>query len=130
MSEPKRQTHLRDDAGGRAVHDVGGLKLGPIDREEHDLALWEKRVDAMLVLLVGPKKDAFKLDMHRRMIEDYSQQTYDRTTYYEKWVRSIRNLLVEQEILTRDEIDVMFADVAAQHRDAGRDVTSETIDWR
>src|SRR5262245_53684814 len=36
------------DGGGfmRGYHDVGGLVLGPIDRSEHDYALWEKRVDA------------------------------------------------------------------------------------
>ena len=83
----------------------------------------------MLVLLVGPKKDAFKLDMHRRMIEDYGQQTYDRTTYYEKWARSIRNLLAEQDILTRDEVEAMMADDAAAHRKAGREVATDTIAW-
>ena len=35
----------------RGYHDVGGLPLGSIDRAQHDYALWEKRVDAMLVLL-------------------------------------------------------------------------------
>ena len=41
----------RKGADGRAAHDVGGLEFGPIDRSEHDLALWEKRTDAMLILL-------------------------------------------------------------------------------
>ena len=130
MSEPERTTQLRASAGGHAVHDVGGLAFGPIDREEHDLALWEKRVDAMLSLLVGPKRDAFKIDMLRRMIEDYNQQTYDRTTYYEKWVRAIRNLLVEQDILTRNEVEAMMVDVATRHRKVGRDVATDAIEWR
>ena len=30
------------------------------------------------------------------MIESYGEQDYDRTTYYEKWIRAVRNLLVEQ----------------------------------
>jgi nitrile hydratase beta subunit-like protein len=37
----------------RGYHDVGGLSLGAIDKSEHDYALWEKRVDALLVLLAG-----------------------------------------------------------------------------
>ena len=86
MSEPKRKTRLRKGAGGRAAHDVGGLDFGPIDRHEHDLALWEKRIDAMLILLVGPKKGAFKIDAMRRVIEEYGQQEYDATTYYQKWI--------------------------------------------
>jgi hypothetical protein len=121
-------TLLRADAGGRAAHDVGGLDFGPIDRHEHDLALWEKRTDAMLILLVS-KKDAFKIDAMRRAIEDYGQQEYDRTTYYEKWIRAIRNLVVEQEILSADEIDRRMREVAARHRQAGREVAADRVDW-
>ena len=65
------------------MHDVGGLDFGAIDRHEHDLAQWEKRVDAMMILLYA-KKGAFKVDGMRRVIEDYGQQAYDSTTYYEK----------------------------------------------
>jgi hypothetical protein len=35
----------------RAHHDMGGLPAGPVEAGEHDYALWEKRVDAMQVLL-------------------------------------------------------------------------------
>ena len=129
MPQPKRRTIERKKAGGRAVHDVGGLEFGPIDREEHDLALWEKRTDAMLRLLVTPGKRAFTVDGLRRVIEDYGQQAYDRTTYYEKWIRAIRNLIVEQEIVTRDEVEARMAEVRAKHEKAGRRVSKETIPW-
>ena len=69
MSSPERKTELRRDADGRAPHDVGGLDFGVIDRHDHDLALWEKRTDAMLILLVGTKKNVFKIDAMRRVIE-------------------------------------------------------------
>jgi len=104
MQTPKRKTMPRKGAGGRATHDVGGLEFGTIDRSEHDLALWEKRTDAMLILLVGPKKATFTLDAHRRVIEDYGQQTYDRTTYYEKWIVSAVNVLLQKGVLTPDEL--------------------------
>ena len=100
MSEPKRMNVPRQGAGGRGVHDVGGLEFGAIDRTEHDLALWEKRTDAMLILLRDNKRRVLSVDAHRRMIETYGEQEYDRTTYYEKWIRSVRNLLVEQDVLT------------------------------
>ena len=35
----------------RAHHDMGGLPAGPVERNEHDYALWEKRVDAIMILL-------------------------------------------------------------------------------
>lgn len=125
-TSPTRNTFLRQGADGRAVHDVGGLDFGPIDRSEHDLALWEKRTDAMLILLAS-KKNVFKIDAMRRVIEDYGEQEYDRTTYYQKWIRAIRNLLVEQEVLTSTEIDERMREVAARHRDAGREVEADHI---
>jgi hypothetical protein len=129
MSEPRRKTLKRKGVGGRAVHDVGGLSMGTIDREEHDLALWEKRTDAMLILLRDNKRRVLSVDSHRRTIEDYGQQDYDRTTYYEKWIRSIRNLLVEQEVLSREEIEARMAEVRARHEKAGRRTSKETIPW-
>ena len=127
MSQPKRKTRLRKGAGGRAAHDVGGLDFGPVDRHEHDPALWEKRTDAMLILLVGAKKSAFKIDAMRRVIEDYGQQEYDATTYYQKWIRAVHNLLVEQEIITEAELDEKFAQVAADFERHGRKVSSRAI---
>jgi hypothetical protein len=129
MSEPKRKTLKRKGAGGRAVHDVGGLDMGPIERAEHDPALWEKRTDAMLILLRDNKRRVLSVDSHRRAIEDYGQQAYDSTTYYEKWIRSIRNLLVEQEVLTREEIEARMAEVRARHEKAGRTTSKEKIPW-
>lgn len=129
MTEPQRKTKTRAGAKGRAAHDVGGLNFGPIDKHEHDLALWEKRVDAMLILLVGPKKSAFKIDAMRRVIEDYGQQEYDRTEYYEKWIRAIRNLVVEQEILSREEVEQRVAEVKAKHAKAGRKVGKDSVPW-
>ena len=129
MSTLKRKTLKRKGAEGRAVHDVGGLEFGAVDRTEHDPALLEKRTDAMLILLVGPKKGAFKIDALRRVIEDYGQQDYDRTEYYEKWIRAIRNLVVEQEILTAGEIEARMAEVAKKHAKAGRKVATTKIAW-
>jgi hypothetical protein len=127
MTSPARRTRTRAGAGGRAAHDVGGLAFGPIDRHEHDLALWEKRVDAMLILLIGPKKACFTIDAMRRVIEDYGEQRYDRTTYYQKWVRAIRNLLVEQEVLTPAEIDARMTSAAEAFEREGRAVTGRTV---
>lgn len=128
MPTPEKRNELRDGTDGRTTHDVGGLDFGPIDRHEHDLAMWEKRVDAMLVLL-ATKKQAFKIDAMRRVIESYGEQEYDATEYYEKWVRAIRNLIVEQELVTRDELDQRIAKVTAAFQDQGRDVEQVAVPW-
>jgi hypothetical protein len=126
---PKRKTMPRKGAGGRAAHDIGGLNFGKIDRAEHDPALWEKRTDAMQRLLTSPGKRAFSVDGLRRVIEDYGEQVYDRTTYYEKWIRALRNLVVEQELMTRAELEARMAEVRARHAKAGRHVSKAKIPW-
>src|SRR2546423_11491550 len=92
MSEPERKNMLRQGAKGRAVHDVGGLEFGPIDRSEPDLALWGERTDAMLILLRDNKRRVLSVGAHRRMIESYGEQAYDRTTHHREWLRSVRQL--------------------------------------
>lgn len=129
MTQPKRKNMLRKGGGGRSAHDLGGLDFGPIDRHEHDLALWEKRTDAMQRLLTSPGTRAFSVDGLRRVIEDYGEQAYDRTTYYEKWTRALRNLVVEQELLSRDEIEARMAKVREAHAKAGRKVTKGKVPW-
>ncbi|MEL6374593.1 MAG: ScnB-like protein [Pseudomonadota bacterium] len=126
MSAPTPTTNFRDTDDGRAVHDLGGLAFGPIDKSEHDLALWEKRTDAMLALLFA---QAFSVDAMRRTIETYAQQEYEATSYYEKWVKALRNLVVEQGLMTREEVDARFADVRARLRDAGQDVDDGEVSW-
>ena len=112
------------------VHDRGGWPdAGLIDRAEHTYSMWEKRTDAMLILLRDNKRRVLTVDAHRRMIESYGEQEYDRTTYYEKWIRSVRNLLVEQEVLTPEEIDAKVAEVRARFEAEGRKVAKETVPW-
>ena len=95
----------------RGVHDVGGLPGGKINREETPETLFEKRVDAMVMLLTSPKLGAFKVDALRRAVESNSAEDYKRLMYYQKWMRAIRMLLVEQSVLTDAEIDTRIAEL-------------------
>jgi hypothetical protein len=126
MAAIERRTHVRNGAYGAAVHDVGGLEFGPIDRHEYDPALWEKRVDAMLILMYA-KKQAFKVDGMRRVIEDYGQQAYDSTEYYEKWIRALRNLCLELEIFTVAELAAAVEAARADVTASGRAVASGDV---
>jgi len=126
---PERKTLTRDGADGRAVHDVGGLDFGPIDFAEHDLALWEKRTDAMLRLLSGPAKRNHTTDAMRRTIESYGEQAYDATTYYEKWVRAARNLCLEQGVITHNELETALEAARAAFEVEGRPVVDEAVPY-
>lgn len=123
----ERVTNLRSGGGGRAVHDVGGLPGGPIDRDEHDPSHYERRVDALVMLLAG--HGAFRVDALRRMVESYAEQEYDSTGYYDRWVVAVRNLLVEQELLSRDEIEAHVAAVRARLQAEGLEVDPDPLPW-
>ena len=88
----------------RKVNDVGGMPGARIDHEEHDPTFYEKRIDAMLMLLTSPKIHAFSVDALRRAIEENTADDYAKRGYYEKWLKAIRQLLVEQGILSDAEI--------------------------
>ena len=45
---------------------------------------------------------------------DYRVVVYDKLTYYEKWITSLANLLVEKGVLSRAEIDARIAAIKAR----------------
>ena len=104
----------------RKVNDVGGLEAGAVDRRESAQTLFEKRVDALVMLLTHPRLGAFKVDALRRAVEQNSPEDYATLGYYEKWLRAIRLLLLEQDVIAEDELDRKIAAVRARFAKAGR----------
>ena len=98
----------------RRHHDMGGLEAGLVDREDHDKAPWEKRVDALMVLL-GKNKLLF-VDELRRGIEELGADAYDRYSYYERWMASMTNILLEKEIIGVSELGARMAEIEAGTR--------------
>lgn len=97
----------------RRHHDMGGLPAGPVEREEHDYAPWEKRVDAILRLLADSKRRLITTDELRRGIEELGPGAYDQMSYYERWIASITNNLIEKGVISVDELGRRMAQVAA-----------------
>ena len=87
------------------VNDVGGLPGGPIRQEDHPVTMFQKRVDALYVLLTNAPVSAFRVDAVRRTIESNTKEDYQQFGYYDKWIRAIRTQLIEQNILTEAEIN-------------------------
>jgi hypothetical protein len=86
----------------RGIHDMGGLPAGKVEATEHDYALWEKRVDALMVLL--SKKGHLTVDELRRNIETLGVEAYDKMSYYERWIYAITQTLIQRGIITIDEL--------------------------
>ncbi len=102
-------------SSSRGVHDIGGLPGGEVVPTEHDYALWEKRVDAMMVLL--SKKNLMTVDELRRNIESLGADAYDKMSYYERWIYAIAQTLIQRGVISIDELGRHIAAVQARSDD-------------
>lgn len=103
----------------RAHHDMGGLPAGAVEPTEHDYALWEKRVDALMMLLSHKDRRLLSVDELRRNIESLGSEAYDKLTYYERWIHAIAQTLLQRGVITVDELGRKIEAVRA--REAQRD---------
>ena len=102
----------------RGHHDLGGRLAGKVERDEHDYEPWERRVDAMAVLL-GFKK-LLTVDQRRKNIEALPPELYDSLSYYERWVMSTAQSLIERGLITTEELSGKMLEVGARgHHDMG-----------
>lgn len=99
----------------RGYHDIGGLAGGAVERDEHDYALWEKRVDALLVLL--SEAGLVRVDELRRSIETLGADAYDKLSYYERWISAITRVLIEKGVIGVDELGRKMETLKAQWND-------------
>ena len=92
------------------VHDRGGWPTNElIDQEEHVLADWERRVDAMHNVL--SEKGLRRTDEMRRAIESLDPETYEACSYYERWTAALEILLLEKGVINRVELDTKFEEI-------------------
>jgi len=107
----------------RSHHDMGGLPAGRVEPTEHDYADWERRVDAMAVLLWGIKgvSKVLTVDEHRRAIESLPPQAYDAMSYYEKWILALAQCLIARGVISSAELARKMIGVtsARSHHDMG-----------
>lgn len=123
MTAPRKDS-IRPESG-LPVHDVAGLDLGPIDREEHALSFYDKRVDALVMLMTA--SGAFTIDAVRRVVEGYAAQEYDGTPYYDRWIKAVRDLLLEQDVIEPAELDAKIAEIQSRLEAEGLSVDREPV---
>jgi len=93
---------------------MGGQDAGPVDPAEHNHAPWEKRVDAIMRLVGDEKRQLLRVDELRRGIEELGPGVYDELNYYERWISSITNILIEKVVISIDELGRRMEDVKAR----------------
>ena len=87
---------------GKRWHDMGGDPAGKIDYDQHDFALWEKRVDALLVL--SSSAGLMNTDSLRRVLEDMGGEAYEEMGYYERWISAICQNMIEVGAFSTEEL--------------------------
>lgn len=97
--------------------DMGGDGAGPIPAEDHDFALWEKRVDALVILCQA--KGLFTVDGLRRALEDMGPDVFETHSYYERWVASLHRNLVEAGAVTPTEVAAKIDEIRARGQSYG-----------
>jgi hypothetical protein len=97
---------------GRRWHDMGGDAAGPVPHDQHDFSLWEKRVDALMILC--STKGHFTVDGLRRILEDMPREAFDEMTYYERWIASVNQNLIEDGVYSTAELAEKMAEVTAR----------------
>ncbi|WP_102110385.1 SH3-like domain-containing protein [Oceaniglobus roseus] len=101
-----------DRFDGKSWHDMGGGEGGALTDlpPDHDFALWEKRVDALMVLMTS--KGHFSVDGLRRVLEDMGPRAFETMSYYERWMAAVNQNLVEAGLYTTTELGERMERVA------------------
>ncbi|MBV0912907.1 ScnB-like protein [Anianabacter salinae] len=91
---------------------MGGQDAGPVPQAGHDFALWEKRVDALMIL--GSQAGHFTVDGLRRALEDMGEDAFETMTYYERWIAAINQNLIEAGVYSIEELGRKMEEVQAR----------------
>lgn len=111
------------------VHDMGGrFGDGPVIPESQDAAIfpeeWHGR--ALALTLAAGFLGQWNIDISRHARERLSPKDYARFSYYEKWVSALADLLVEQGVLTLE--DLLGQGTDASHPLASRALTVGAVE--
>lgn len=105
MASPGERTALLH----RPVNDLGGEPGPPLELAEHVMLPWEKRCHALLECLNIRRH--VSTEEKRRGVEDMGATIYAALTYYEKWVMSATNTLLNKGLITSDELAAKVREV-------------------
>lgn len=89
------------------VADLGGRPdMGPVKVEQNEPVFhedWERRMYALCLATLAT--GYFCTDEIRRAVEEIPEDEYFRASYYERWLKAVQAMLIEKDVLTREEVD-------------------------
>ena len=98
------------------AHDLGGMHgLGPVAPEANEPVFheeWERRMFGLFIATFAGGH--FNIDQFRHAIERMNPAHYLDSPYYEHWLHSVETLLVEGNVITRQELEKRKAKIAKE----------------
>jgi hypothetical protein len=73
-----------------------------VDTAPHGLTDFDREVDAIRGILGA--KQIMTVDELRRGIESIPEADYHRLSYYQRWIRSITDILLQKGVITEAEL--------------------------
>ena len=93
---------------------MGGLESDNLEPTDHPLEAWQKTTRAMRQVLGDSKRKIICVDELRRAIEDLPQDQYLDLSYFDRWIRAIVTILIEKNVLTKEEITARVDELRLQ----------------
>ena len=95
------------------IHDMGGMHgMGPVDPgtgEPIFKAPWERRMFAMLMATFT--SGVYNVHEFRRTMERMAPADYLNASYFEKWLHTLEELLIEKGEIDRAELEAAWGAV-------------------
>ena len=90
-----------------------GCRRTGSDTSRARLQHWERRVDALVMLLSGSRepKRRITVDELRKSIERLRRDAYEELNYYDRWVSAIAQTLIQRGVITSEELALKMAEV-------------------
>jgi hypothetical protein len=107
MSTENMVKHLPNDMGGTNTDHA------KVDWTEHPMLSWEQRCHALLDVLDYHK--IVNTEEKRRGTENIGKEMVMALSYYERWIVSASNVLLQKGLLTPTEIALKTNEVAARY---------------
>jgi hypothetical protein len=102
-----------EDTSPRGYHDIGGDAAGAIPKAELPWMHWEKQTEAVRNLLGDGTRRIVSLDEMRRGFESFGADKYKALSFYRRRLEAMIDVLVEKQVITREELDAAIADKRA-----------------
>tara|TARA_R110000868_G_scaffold2110_1_gene16297 strand:+ start:7464 stop:7826 length:363 start_codon:yes stop_codon:yes gene_type:complete len=97
----------------RGYHDIGGDDAGAIPKVDLPWLHWEKQTEAIRNLLGDGTRRIISLDEMRRGFESFGADKYKELSFYRRRLDAMIDILIEKQVVTRDELDVAIEEKRA-----------------